>query len=86
MPALPGGHIGQQAGKTWSDSARQLLPVCDALAYAHRKGVIHGDIKPHNILLDESGAASLTDFGAARLPDAAPAEQGPEGGAARWPT
>lgn len=71
MPALPGGHIGQQAGKTWSDSARRLLPVCDALAYAHRKGVIHGDIKPHNILLDESGAASLTDFGAARLPDAA---------------
>ena len=72
MPALSGGHIGQQTGKTWSDCARQILPVCDALAYAHRKGVIHGDIKPGNILLDASGAAKLTDFGAAATPDAAP--------------
>lgn len=70
MPALPGGHLGERTGRSWSDCARLLLPVCDALAYAHRKGVIHGDIKPHNILLDESGAPRLTDFGAARLPDA----------------
>ena len=71
MPALPGGHVGERSGQSWSASARRLLPVCDALAYAHRKGVVHGDIKPHNILLDESGAACLTDFGAAVLPDAA---------------
>ena len=71
MPALPGGHVGECSDQPWSASARRLLPVCDALAYAHRKGVVHGDIKPHNILLDESGAACLTDFGAAVLPDAA---------------
>ena len=71
MPVLPGGHIGDRSGEPWSGTARRLLPVCDALAYAHRKGVVHGDIKPQNILLDESGAASLTDFGAAVLPDAA---------------
>lgn len=71
MPVLPGGHIGERAGEPWSAAARRLLPVCDALAYAHRKGVVHGDIKPQNILLDESGAACLTDFGAAVLPDAA---------------
>ena len=70
MPAMPGDHIGQTRGAPWSESARRLLPLCDALAYAHRKGVVHGDIKPQNILLDESGAARLTDFGAARLPEA----------------
>ena len=71
MPVLPGGHVGERSGESWSAVARRLLPVCDALAYAHRKGVVHGDIKPQNILLDESGAACLTDFGAAVLPDAA---------------
>ena len=72
MPALPGGHIGESRNKPWNEIARLLLPVCDALAYAHRKGVVHGDIKPHNILLDDSGAARLSDFGAARLPEAEP--------------
>ena len=69
MPVVPGGHIGASRGATWSESVRRLLPVCDALAYAHRKGVVHGDIKPQNILLDESEAACLTDFGAAHIPE-----------------
>ena len=71
MPVLRGGHVGERSGQSWSAAAGLLLPVCDALAYAHRKGVVHGDIKPQNILLDESGAACLTDFGAAVLPNAA---------------
>lgn len=70
MPVLAGGHVAERSGEDWSDTARRLMPVCDALAYAHRKGVVHGDIKPQNILLDESGAACLTDFGAAELPAA----------------
>ena len=69
MPVVPGGHIGASRGGTWNESVRRLLPVCDALAYAHRKGVVHGDIKPQNILLDESEAACLTDFGAAHTPE-----------------
>lgn len=41
--------------------------VATALAVAHRKGVIHGDVKPANILVTEDGRVKLTDFGMARL-------------------
>ncbi|MDQ4106318.1 MAG: serine/threonine protein kinase, partial [Actinomycetota bacterium] len=44
--------------------------VASGLAHAHHKGIIHRDIKPQNILLDEYGRAKLTDFGIARALDA----------------
>ncbi len=40
--------------------------VCDALQYSHGRGIVHRDIKPHNILLDEDGIPKVTDFGLAR--------------------
>ena len=40
--------------------------VCRALAYAHRKSVVHRDIKPDNIMFDEHGHAVVTDFGIAK--------------------
>src|ERR1700726_4796757 len=41
--------------------------VATALAVAHRKGVIHGDVKPANILITEEDRIKLTDFGMARV-------------------
>jgi serine/threonine protein kinase len=43
------------------------LALLDALAKAHAIGIIHRDIKPHNILLNEAGALQLADFGIAQL-------------------
>ncbi len=50
-----------------ADACRLLREVCLALDYAHAQGVIHRDVKPSNILLDQQGRAILTDFGLALL-------------------
>ncbi|MGH7678773.1 MAG: serine/threonine-protein kinase, partial [Gemmatimonadaceae bacterium] len=44
-----------------------LTEVAGALAYAHRKGVVHRDVKPANIMLDDDGWAVVTDFGIAKV-------------------
>jgi serine/threonine protein kinase len=44
-----------------------MLPIVDAVAYAHARGVLHRDIKPANILVEPSGTARLLDFGVAAL-------------------
>jgi hypothetical protein len=49
---------------------RMAVQVCEALAFAHQRGVVHGDVKPANVLVEPSGTVKLGDFGTARLVDA----------------
>src|SRR5262245_58746375 len=70
MEFVDGVNLRQalQAGRFTPEKAIRVVPqVCDALQYAHDKGVVHRDIKPENILLNEQGRVKIADFGLAKL-------------------
>jgi hypothetical protein len=57
-----------RAGSLTPEKALEMAAqVCDALQYAHSRGVIHRDIKPENILVREDGTVKIADFGLAKL-------------------
>jgi capsular polysaccharide biosynthesis protein len=61
-----------QNGRVSPREALAIVPqICDALQYAHDRGIVHRDIKPENILLDRQGRVKVADFGLAKLVGAA---------------
>jgi serine/threonine protein kinase len=54
---------------SWLETCYIAKKTCEALAYSHKEGVIHRDIKPGNILIDKQGHVYLADFGIASLKD-----------------
>jgi serine/threonine protein kinase len=72
MQYCPGGSLADRlrmrtAGLAWPHAFSVVQQVGSALRYAHARGVVHGDVKPGNVLFDEDGRALLSDFGIAQL-------------------
>ncbi|MCH5299055.1 MAG: Stk1 family PASTA domain-containing Ser/Thr kinase [Ruminococcus sp.] len=64
-------YIEQQGVLDWREALHLTTQILKALQHAHNKGVVHRDIKPHNIMLLQDGTIKVTDFGIARLTDKA---------------
>jgi predicted Ser/Thr protein kinase len=74
MRNMTGGSLSdwlKQGAFSMEDTARIVERMCKGLAYAHKKGVVHRDLKPGNVLFDNNGEAFISDFGVAKLADAA---------------
>src|SRR5208337_3802861 len=63
----PSSLTGKADIRYYREVARLGAQVADALAYAHKRGVTHRDIKPPNLILDPLGNIWITDFGLAKF-------------------
>jgi len=69
MRFVEGGALMQKRGEMLEPerAMKLILPIAKALAYAHKQGIFHRDIKPGNVLLSEGEWPLLTDFGLAKM-------------------
>ncbi len=73
MEYAPRGSLADRVRRDgpmpWEEAVEVLLPICDAVEYAHSEGIRHRDIKPENILMSKHRVPLLSDFGIAGLAD-----------------
>jgi tetratricopeptide (TPR) repeat protein len=73
LELVRGEPLDEHAHRQSLDAAGRLellARVCDAVQHAHEQGVVHRDLKPGNVLVDEAGQPKVLDFGVARATDA----------------
>jgi serine/threonine-protein kinase len=65
MEYVSGGNLMDRLVQkhTWQETIRLVRVICEVLRFAHKHHVIHGNIRPSNILIDESGEVKISDFG-----------------------
>ena len=70
MEFVDGVNLRQllRAGKLSPEEALAIVPpLCEALQFAHERGIVHRDIKPENLLLTKDGRVKIADFGIAKM-------------------
>ena len=60
------GYIDGERGRVFRNLIQRLIDVCNAIAYAHSRGVLHRDLKPGNIMLGKYGETLVVDWGLAK--------------------
>ena len=64
-------YMQKKGGKlSWKESLHFITQIMKALSHAHSRGIIHRDIKPHNIMVLRDGSIKVADFGIARVTSA----------------
>ncbi len=82
---LPGGSLkdlmerGELQRDDWGRILKLMIQACDGLGYAHRRDLIHRDVKPANMLIDSRGNLCVTDFGLAKVAQQRGTSQAPTG-------
>lgn len=69
MTLAQGAPFPGKRGLTWEEMAPRVRSFLSVLALLHDQGVIHGDLKPSNVLVDDEGGVTLLDFGVAHTLD-----------------
>ncbi|HET9266441.1 MAG TPA: protein kinase [Vicinamibacterales bacterium] len=80
MEFLAGETLGElirhNAGLSLSRRLKLLEELCDGLAYAHRAGLVHRDVKPANLMVDAEGVLKILDFGIVRIEESGMTQAG----------